>query len=497
MSKIRYLVLVWAMVNCTGSDQEEIHNDAFSRELTILQDYFHVPGISVIIRQDGQTIYEEYYGFANAALGEPMDSLTMIPMASLTKIFSGILIMKLVEEGRLSLGEPINKYVNDQIIADSIKIKHVLSHTSQGAVGAHFYYSSRFRWLTNVIEREYEMPFEQAMQDKIIGPLNLKNTFLLKDSSQLMRKNRKVAQPYLYEGNLKNGFIDFGTSAAAGVVSTVRDLAKLSEAMDKNVLITNHSKTAMFSPFRRNLPYGYGIFTQNFRGVQLIWGYGQYDCYSSLFLKVPERNITLVMAANNNLLSDPARLIYGDVTYSLFALSFLKNYVMALPDVPLLETDQTLSTLINRIDTSNYDFYRQKLIAQSLAESYLVMYDVGRVEQSKRLLSQVFERFPDVDQYGDLTLLHNLSFLKDVAAHSGQNDFTTFDAQLKSIGLRLTADDRTDPYANCYLANYYLIKRDMDSTRIYYDRILTAGNFSKNWYTVEADSWMKKQKRPK
>ena len=105
--------------------------------------------------------------------------------------------------------------------------------------------------------------------------------------------------------------MDYGYSASAGIVSTARDLIRFNQALDLNTLITKDSKEAMFSPFQDGLPYGYGIFTQKIKGLDVVWAYGQYDCYSSLFMKVPDRNITLVLVANNNLMSDPARLIMG------------------------------------------------------------------------------------------------------------------------------------------------------------------------------------------
>jgi CubicO group peptidase (beta-lactamase class C family) len=92
-------------------------------------------------------------------------------MASLTKIFSAVLIMKLVEEKKLDLDEPINKYVTNRNIADSIKIEHILSHTSQGDIGQQFYYSGRFGWLTTVIEKASGNSFEKEINEKIIQPL--------------------------------------------------------------------------------------------------------------------------------------------------------------------------------------------------------------------------------------------------------------------------------------------------------------------------------------
>lgn len=495
MKKIILIIFVTVILTgCTKSNKDyKVKNESFSTELIQLKDYFHIPGLSVIIKQGGKTVYENYMGFADMGKQIAIDSSTTIPMASLTKMFTSVLIMQLVEDKKVSLDEPINKYVSHETIPDSIKIKHVLSHTSQGDVGQNFYYSSRFSWLTAVVEKASQTTFEKVMQERIIKPLGLKNTYLLRDSSQTRNEGRKIALPYFYEGETKDGFVDYGYSAAAGITSTVRDLAIFSKAIDNNSLMTEESKLKMFTPYKSNLQYGYGIFSQQFNGKKLIWGYGQYDCYSSLFLKVPEEDITLVIAANNNLMSDPARLIYGDVTYSLFAISFLKNYVFDMSGILLIEDENSLTTLESRVTQNNSQFYLKKLIAQSVAESFLAMYDSAKSERSKHILEHVFKQFPDYNNYGDLTLMHNLSFLKEIALHREQVDFTNFDKQLKGIGLQLVAIDTDNPYANYYLANYYLSKNNIDSTQIFYNGIINARNFSKNWYTTEAENWVKGQ----
>lgn len=470
-------------------------NEVFAKEIKELKLFFKIPAISVIVKNGNETVYEDYLGFASVENSIVNDSLTTFPMASLTKIFSGVLVMKLVEEKKLSLDEPINKYILNKGISDSIKIKHVLSHTSQGCVGRHFYYSNRFGWLTSVIEKAARHSFEREMQEKIFLPLGLKNTYLLKDSSQIIQEQRKIAKPYLYDGEVKSGFIDYGYSASAGIASTVRDLAIISEALDGNILITADSRRKMFTPFQSDLPYGQGVFSQKFQGIDLIWGYGQYDCFSSLFLKVPAKNLTLIIAANNSLVSDPARLIYGDITYSLFAISFLKNYVLNLPDEPLIEDSNSLKTLERRITSANSEFYLRKLLSQSLAESFLAQYHSRNKETSVAILQKVFKLYPDYERYADLCLLHNLVFLKAVYFGRDKKDLGAFDGEIEEIGKKLLAVDIDNPYANFYLANYFSGKGAIDKALPYYERIIKAGNFSRNWYTTEAERWMKEQNK--
>jgi CubicO group peptidase (beta-lactamase class C family) len=497
MKKIIILVFISLIIFSCKTNQSIIktRNNNFTKELTELKDFFHIPAVSVIIKNGDRTIYENYLGYANLTKKVLNDSSTTFPVASLTKIFSAVLIMKLVEEKKLNLNDPINKYITNQSLSDSIKIKHILSHTSQGSIGQHFYYSSRFGLLTNVIEKASGQSFKKEITEKIIQPLGLKNTYLLEDSLQLSHENSTIAMPYLYEGEVKDGFIDYGFSSAAGISSTVRDLAVFSRAMDANSLITADSKNKMFTPFKDNLPYGHGIFSQKFQNQDIIWGYGQYDCYSSLFLKVPNKNLTLIIAANNNLISDPARLIYGDVSYSLFAMSFLKSYVFDLTNEPLLEDANSLNTLENRITKANSEFYRRKLLAQSISESFLAQYDSINKEMSIAILEKVFKIYPKYENYSDLSLLHNLSFLKTFALFKEQKNFTKFDAELEKIGSKLLTIDKDNPYANYYLANYFSSNSSNDIALKFYEKIINAKNFSRNWYTSGAENWIKEYQK--
>ena len=499
MNKALISTFSFLTIFACNPDQEifKEKNETFTKELVELREFFHIPAISVIIKRGDQTVYENYIGLSDLKKKIPIDSTTTIPMASLTKIFSAILIMKLVEEDKLSMDDPINKYISNQSITDSIKIKHVLSHTSQGNIGDNFYYSSRFRWLTTVIEKASGRSFETEMNEKIIQPLKLNNTYLLSDSLQLAKENRKIAMPYYFEGEPKDGFIEYGYSASAGITSTVRDLAAFNDAIDNNSLISEDSKKKMFAPFKKNLPYGQGIFTQTFQHQVLIWGYGQYDCYSSLFLKVPEKDLTLIIAANNNLMSDPARLIYGDITYSLFAISFLKNYVSDLANEPLLEDPRSLSTIEKRITAANSAFYRKKLLAQSISESFMSMYDISKIEKSATILEKVFKLYPDYENYSHLSLLHNLNFLKTVAFLKKNESFSKFDTTIEKIAAKLLGRDRDNPYANYYAANYYSNKGLTEIANKFYSQIINAKNFSRNWYTSEAENWLKENRKHK
>ena len=116
------------------------------------------------------------------------------------------------------------------------------------------------------------------------------------------------------------------------MISTAIDVAKFDAAMDQNLIVSEETKQAMFTQTISNngrpLPYGLGWFVQEYKGLKLIWHYGHAPrAYSSLILKVPEKEVTLILLANSDGASAPFNLGAGDVLRSPFAVAFLKQFV--------------------------------------------------------------------------------------------------------------------------------------------------------------------------
>jgi hypothetical protein len=114
------------------------------------------------------------------------------------------------------------------------------------------------------------------------------------------------------------------------MASTVLDLAKYSIALDKNLIVSAESKEKMFTRNISNsgtpLPYGLGWFVQPSSAGKLVWHYGwQPDAYTSLILKVIDKDLTLVLLANSDGLSASFKLGEGNVFNSPFAMSFLNT----------------------------------------------------------------------------------------------------------------------------------------------------------------------------
>ncbi len=486
MKHILSVLLVLLLLSCSKENSTvNNNNDTFSSELAQLQAYFNIPGMAAVIEQDGQIVYENYLGFADIETKTLVDSTTLFPVASLTKIFSGLLAMKLEEQGKLSLEDSLSKYIGGQQVGDSVQLKHVISHTSQGAVGEHFYYSTRFGALTPVLEKAGKKSLAELFKAELFSPMKLQNTFFLKDSATVALFKERLASPYMLDNGVEKGRLEYGFSTSAGLVSDTRDLLKLSKFLKPNTLLKEANLIKMITPFKEGLPYGHGVFNQKVYGVDAIWGYGQYDCYSSLFVKIPSKNTTLILLANNNLMSDPARLMYGNLTSSLFALSFLKNYIIDAPEMALFHEPNTI----------NFDKHREVtrdlVLAQALAESFMARYDSSKIQSSAALLKRVFEKYPNYTEYADLGLLHNLSFLKDVAFYRNLGPFNDFDTHIEAIGKTLLEKDPNNPYVRTYLGTFYDRKGDLSKASHHFKNVANAKNFSRHWYTEEAENWLR------
>jgi len=353
--------------------ENEIIND-FQRRIDRLREKLKIPGMSVAVVQGQKIVLARGFGHADLEKGTPASESTPYQIASLTKPFAAALIMQLVESGQLDLDDGMEEILRDvhfpfpgetlkgySSLCKKIKemgendsgpyaryrslfqdygqrgriptVRHHLTHTSQGTPGEAYRYNGfLFGLLTQVVEKVTGRPFRELLFDRIIEPLGMGDTV---PSVSDVRDGEIVearAKPYRIDKHGNPALSEFheNINAAAGMISTVIDLARFDVAMDKNVIASEASKKAMFTPTRSSsggaLPYGLGWFVQDYRGHELVWHYGHQPTYSSLILKIPGKQLTLILLANSDGASAPFGLGAGDVLESPFALAFIEIY---------------------------------------------------------------------------------------------------------------------------------------------------------------------------
>lgn len=85
---------------------------------------------SIVIVKKNKKVFDEGIGYAEIALGTPSQPSTTYPIGSITKTIVAVCILQLQEQGKLSIQDPVTKYIHNFSNGDSIKIVHLLNHTS-------------------------------------------------------------------------------------------------------------------------------------------------------------------------------------------------------------------------------------------------------------------------------------------------------------------------------------------------------------------------------
>jgi CubicO group peptidase (beta-lactamase class C family) len=106
----------------------------FAKQVDDLRQRLRIPGLSVGIVKDQKLVWAKGFGYADVENKIPATPDTLFHLASITKTFASMLIMQLVEQGKLDLDEPVSHYSTD-FKDDSVKIKHLITHTSAGTPG--------------------------------------------------------------------------------------------------------------------------------------------------------------------------------------------------------------------------------------------------------------------------------------------------------------------------------------------------------------------------
>jgi CubicO group peptidase (beta-lactamase class C family) len=344
----RSSVLALLVLGCgAGMKRPSASIPQFEERLEQLRTESRIAAVTAVITRNQEVVWIRHFGLADLAGGRSPTDSTVYHLASLTKPFASTVLMALVEEGRVSLDDPVSQYGVTLPGPGVILVRHLLSHTSEGVPGTSFRYNgNRFALLDSVIARGAGMPFAEALQGRIIARLGLRHTAPNPQSGVFTVTGLDRAA---FEAGMAKGYAPAGSgyiptaypshfSSAAGLTASALDVAAFSMAMDRNVLLRAETKelalTPAVNPAGDTLPYGLGWFSTRYRGVRVVWQYGLWTANSSLLLKVPEHQLTFILLANTDGLSAPYQLGAGKLDSSPWAREFLDTFVFGSVTFP-------------------------------------------------------------------------------------------------------------------------------------------------------------------
>ncbi len=249
---------------------------------------------SVLIAEKGKVILKKGYGLANMEWNIPNAPDTRFRLGSITKQFTGMLIMQLAEKGKLNVNDPITKYLPDypKTTGDRITIHQLLTHTSgipnytnvprffetqaknhyspaefiktfqdlplDFEPGSRFSYSnSGYFLLGTIIEKVTGQSYAQALQAFIVRPLNLQATGY--DSFSDIIPKRATGYEKKLGSYVNAPYLDMSIPYAAGsLYSTVEDLYIWDQALYSSQLLSDASRKTLFTPSPGSYEPGFG-----------------------------------------------------------------------------------------------------------------------------------------------------------------------------------------------------------------------------------------------
>lgn len=314
----------------------------FESQLERLRAQLVIPGMSAIVMSHDTIVWEGSFGMADLASHKRVTPTTQFHLASLTKTFASTIVLQLVEQGLVDLDDPVSDYGLTVPGSGIIRVRHLLSHTSEGVPGEEFRYNGdRFALLDQVIHRATGESFAMRVMERIVTPLALDQTAPNPLNAVAFATSGRDRAAYVAEMATGYGIDTFrravpvaypaSFSSAAGLVSTAREVARYSTALDGGQFISEATRALAYAPSRgaenRVLPYGLGWFISTVSGHTLVWHYGYWTGNSSLIIKEPSRGLTFVALTNSDQLSARFNLGAGDLMSSSVAQVFVNAFV--------------------------------------------------------------------------------------------------------------------------------------------------------------------------
>ena len=332
--------------SCRSSDVTEPARsiEDFGARLERLRADGHIQALSAVIVKDQRIAWSGSFGGDDA---RRITDTTVFHLASLTKPLASTVILQLVDEGSVSLDDPVANYGIVLSGGGTIRVRHLMSHTSEGVPGSGYSYNgNRFSLLDSVIVRATHQSVAAAIHQRIVAPLGLRHTAPAPQSAAF---DASGLDREAYLTNLVPGYTWTGTrfaatpyettfNSAAGLTASARDYAAFSMAMDRDAFLRPATKalayTAVAGPSGEPFPYGLGWFVTDYKGVRVIWHYGYWTASSTLVIKVPTQGLTFVLFANTDGLSAPYPLGAGRLEASPWAREFLETFAIARLSLP-------------------------------------------------------------------------------------------------------------------------------------------------------------------
>ena len=296
-----------------------------------------IPGLSVAIVQDGELVFSEGYGHASLEFDVPATSSTVYPISSVSKIFAGLLAVRLAELGKLNLDASIAEFFEETPEdKQAITVRQLLQHTHgledsyrsdryRNGSGKSFRDSTLeelVRWslhqqllfepgtaweysligyimVARILEISGGASYQVLLDEHVFQPIDMDVSF---GGTELVTLKRN---PVLYEfvdGEIAGRIVDFPekTYAAGGANTSVEELAKLFIVLGSDTYIDASAKQLLWSntdlPDGKPTSYGLGWFS--YETSRQRWVVGHEGGGASWVIYYPDLDVAVIALSN-------------------------------------------------------------------------------------------------------------------------------------------------------------------------------------------------------
>jgi len=295
-----------------------------------------LPGIAVLVARDGKIAFQGGFGLANVETKEPVTPETKFRIGSVSKQFTAAAILRLAEEGKLTIDDPLEKFFPGFPSGKEVTLYHLLTHTSgihsytskwgfrsrigkpilPGELIAWFrddppdfapgagwsYCNSGYFLLGEVVEKVSGKSYATYLSETFFDPLEMRDTGIYKNAAP----PGQMAIGYAATKGKVARALDWDMSWAGGagaIYSTVGDLFRWNEALFGGRVLKPESFKTMMTPVKLpedvdGLTYGCGLGMLECKRLPVVAHDGGLDGWSSSLIRMPEQNCTIVALGN-------------------------------------------------------------------------------------------------------------------------------------------------------------------------------------------------------
>lgn len=356
---------------------QEPAGDAIDRLIRAEMQRQQVPGVVVGVVKGGAVVKAQGYGYANLEHGVPAGLATVFQSGSLGKQFTAAAVMLQVEDGVLSLADPLTKFFPDAPKTwRSINVQHLLTHTSgipgyvdgmldyrkdyseeelsrfafsldlEFPAGARWNYSDTGYVLLGIIVRKVSGSFYgDVLAERVFKPLGMTTARVISEADLVPNR---AAGYRLVDGQVKNQewvSPSLNTTADGALYVTVRDLIAWDAAVRARAVLKPESWQRMLTPVRLNsgktYPHGFG-WALDERGGQPLHGHsGSWQGFQARFSRFIGEDLSVVVLAN---------LAEADPTRMADAIAQRLNPRLAVPALrPIEDRDPQITARCQRL----------------------------------------------------------------------------------------------------------------------------------------------------